>query len=188
MTELYLGIDTETTGFKKSGALIQPGQARVCQMGMILFNEEGRSLAEFCSLVTPDGWEVGEGAQKIHGFSTTDCLTFGLSMAGIMQLYRSLTALAVQHVAHNADFDAGMMEIEQAYYNVNRPTEKRIEIMTPWFCTMKTNTHITGGKWPKLAEALRHFTGREQSAAHDAMGDVRDCRDVFLAARKKAAA
>lgn len=183
---LYLFCDTETTGFAKTGGLIQDGQARVCQIGLLLTDSNGKSLAEFCSLIKPDGWKVHEGAQKVHGFSTEYCERYGLGFKSVFSLYSRFAKMATTHVAHNSEFDKKMMEIEEAYYmTANAGVQPLQQIRTPWFCTMKTNTHITGGKWPKLSEAVKHYLGRETTKAHDAMGDVKDCRDVFFAMRQK---
>jgi DNA polymerase-3 subunit epsilon len=46
----------------------------------------------------------------------------------------------------------------------------------------------TGFKNPNLAETYRHFFGRDFEGAHDAMADVRACRDVFFELRKLDAA
>lgn len=190
MSELYLFNDTETTGFAKSGNMIQLEQARVCQIALLLTDDAGCSLVEFSALIKPDGlWTVGEGAQKVHGFSTEQCQAHGLNHGGVMQLWRSLSEMSSLHIAHNSDFDAKMMKIEEAYYNADRKPEKHIATKKDWFCTMKPNTHICNGKWPKLDEALKYFTGRELgSFAHDAMYDVKACRDIFFAMRKMAAA
>jgi DNA polymerase III epsilon subunit-like protein len=40
-------------------------------------------------------------------------------------------------------------------------------------------------KWPKLEEAYKHYYGEIFSGAHDALVDVRACRDVFLKVYKE---
>ena len=40
---------------------------------------------------------------------------------------------------------------------------------------------MTGYKRPSLTETYRHFFGRDFDGAHDAMADVRACRDVYFA-------
>jgi len=184
MSEIFLFGDTETTGFKKNGNLIQEGQGRVCQLALLLTDDQGRSLAEFCSYIKPDGWVIGEGAQKVHGITMEQCEKFGLSMNAVFMLYKRLADMATQIIAHNSDFDKGMMQIEEAYFNQARKEMEFVVVNTPWFCTMKPNTHITGGKWPKLNEALKHFCQRDLGdMAHDAMHDVKACRDIFFAMR-----
>ena len=163
--DTFLFIDTETTGFKKSGNAIQGGQARVCQVAMLLTDCVGRSLMEVSTLVKPDiyGWEISEGAYKTHGFTKEQCEAFGIQQHEMMQLFLFMAGKCTKLIAHNAEFDHGMMLIELAHYGVE--TELR-----EWFCTMKTNTHLTGGKWPKLEEALMKLCQRELGEyAHDAM-------------------
>ena len=75
---MFLFGDTETTTFPKNGNEIQNGQARVCQLGLILTDSDGKSVAEFCSLIKPDGWEIQEGAFKVHGKSMELCDKYGL--------------------------------------------------------------------------------------------------------------
>lgn len=65
----------------------------------------------------------------------------------------------------------------------------------PWLCTMKPNTEIvkapkkngsSGYKWPSLEEALQFYCKRSVGEfAHDAMYDVKACRDIFFAQAKR---
>lgn len=184
--EIFGFIDTETTGFKKQGNMVQEGQGRVCQIAFLLTDSTGKSLAEVSTLIKPDGWKIGEGAQKVHGFTDEQCEKYGLHAKSVFALFARLASMATLLVAHNEEFDRNMMNVEQAYYNETVKDEKYISVDNPWFCTMKTNTHITGGKWPKLEEALQHFCGRSLGdTAHDAMYDVKACRDIFFAMRKQ---
>lgn len=177
--ETFFFIDTETTGFPKKDAKVQDGQARVCQVAMLLTDSIGNPLAKFCSLIKPDGWTISEGAQKVHGFTNEKCEKYGLNVKAVIALYVRMAQLSTMRIAHNAEFDKTMMDIELAY-------SPYVDADAPYFCTMKTNTHITGGKWPKLEEALQHFCQRSLGdTAHDALIDVEACKDIFFAMRKK---
>ena len=68
MHENYLFIDTETTGFPKKGLKVR-GQGRVCQLAMLLADNQGRALSEFHSLIKPDDWEIHSAAEDCHGIS-----------------------------------------------------------------------------------------------------------------------
>ena len=195
----YLFVDTETTGFPKNGAAVQEGQARVCQIAMLLTDSEGAPLAEFCSLITPQGWTIGEGAKAAHGFSDDHCKTYGLPSQNVMMIYCLMAEKAEQIIAHNSDFDERMIAIEWGYNQASDGQIPRTFPERPWLCTMKPNTNVVkaphknggaGYKWPTLNETLRHFCGRELGEyAHDAMYDVKACRDIFFAmkAQKQAA-
>ena len=183
-TQTYLFIDTETTGFFKRGPHIQDDQGRVCQIAMLLTDCVGKSLMEFSALVKPDNWKIGAKAQEIHGFSDIMCEQFGISQRSMVAMYKCAARKASMIVAHNEEFDRNMMDIECAYYAQAMIGSEVDEVKRQWFCTMKPNTHITGGKWPKLEEALQHFCKRSLgNTAHDAMYDVKACRDIFFAMR-----
>jgi len=196
MEDTYLFIDTETTGFKKSGPLIQEGQARVCQVAMILTDSQGKSLTEFCTLIKPDGWQIHEGAFNIHGISNDDCEKYGIEQPYFTGMFLKLETMAGIVVAHNSVFDKAMINIEIAYH-VGSGNRYKYITNTPWHCTQKTSTDIccvpptekmiaagrTHYKTPSLAEAYLHFTGRKIEGAHDAMADTRACRDIFFAMR-----
>ena len=182
--ENYLFIDTETTGFKKSGGLMQEGQARVCQIAMILANQEGRTLSEFSSLVRPERWSISEGAEKVHGITDDDCYTNGLRQSVIIEMYHTLASKADIIVAHNENFDRGMMEIETCYYNNVRDPSDCMAHGKRWYCTMTSNMHLANGRWPKLDKTLQHYCNRSLGdTAHDAMADTKACRDIFFAMR-----
>ena len=190
--ENYLFLDTETTGFKRSGALVQPKQARVCQIAMILTDNEGGILAEMSHLIKPEGWIISDGAYDCHGISQQECEMYGLPSQVMMNMYYEMAYKAQTIVAHNSNFDKGMMDIEMAHSG-ERPVQK------PWYCTQENSKEIccipptdkmkAAGRYhyktPSLAEALKHFTGEDIEGAHDAMVDTRACKDVFFAMRRK---
>ncbi len=191
MSELFLGLDTETTGFPRKGALIQEGQARVCQLAMILTNSDGKPLAKFSSLIKPDGWQISEGAAKVNGLSNEMCEAYGLNQKYVYQMYLMFAKRCDVIVAHNSNFDKGMMDIEAAYYHAGAPTKditiEQCKSHKPWHCTMEANRNIPGGK--SLENCLQHHCGRSVGAnAHDAMVDTEACLEVFFASRARAMA
>ena len=172
-----LFIDTETTGFKKSG-LIVDGQARVCQLALILTDEFGKTLMEFSSLIRPDKcWSISDGAQKVHGHTDKKCQDLGLSAGQVFYVYRHMSNRAMKNIAHNVVFDKGMLEVEAAYQGEG-------EEQTEWFCTMKANSGLSGGK--SLANYYNHYIGKKIENAHDAMADTRACKDVYFEMSKRA--
>lgn len=180
--DTYLFTDTESTRFPYKGGM-REGQARVCQLAFIYTDAEGKTLAEFCALIKPDGWEIKEEAQKVHGITLEDCEAHGIPSTQALALFRHYEKMATKVIAHGEQFDRQMMDIEQAYASNGGDLPRE-----PWHCTMKSYTHYFAGKWPKLAAALEFFTGRILGDdAHDAMHDVRACRDIFFAAKAKEA-
>lgn len=184
-----LFIDTETTGFpKKYGNLVQDGQARVCQVAMLLTDKDGRSMAEFSTLIKPDGWQISEEAGRVTGFTNEVCELWGVAGKAAYLFYLRMSSIAEKIIAHNTDFDKKMMDIEGAYNGM--PVCSK-----PWICTMKVSSPIlnlpptekmiaagiNSPKSPKLEEALTALCGRSLGdTAHDAMYDVKACRDIYF--------
>ncbi len=178
--ETFLCLDWETTGFKKSGPLVQAGQGRGCQIGMILCDATGKIINSFSQLVKPDGWTVSQFNIDSCGITQEACEKYGMPAKGVFAMFCQYASMATVIVAHNSDFDREFCEIEAAYAGMPMPD-------TQWFCTMKPNTHISpGGKWPKLTATLLHYCGRELgNVAHNAMYDVEACKDIFFAMKAK---
>lgn len=182
----YLIVDTETTGFPRKGELVQDGQARICQIAMLLCNSTGKCMAEHVSLVRPDGWTIGDSAYETHGIDGQICEQYGLRARGVMSFFKRLYDIADVIVCHNSKFDRQMIEIEAAYNGIE--LEER-----EWYCTMLNSVdacRLPGKfgkfKWPKLGEALSIVCNKEMAsgAAHDAMVDAKACKDVFFALNK----
>jgi len=183
---MYIFLDTETTGFSKKGALMQDGQARVCQLAAIKTDYSGNHFNEFVSLIRPDGWKIGPGAEEIHGFSDEMCEIHGIHAKGAMSLLVALIAQAELVVCHSVGFDKRMIEIEAAYAGIEIPEKE-------WYCTMLGSLDICklpgnygSYKWPKLVEALPIICDRELGdGAHDAMVDTKGCKDLFFELKKR---
>ena len=91
MTETFLFLDTETTGFKKSGPLMQNGQARVCQIAMILADENAKVLAEYQSMVRPMDWDLNGATHNYYGIPYEDCALYGVAQRLFMKMYYDLS-------------------------------------------------------------------------------------------------
>ncbi len=186
-------LDTETTGFSKNGFPKQPDQARVCQIAMLLTDAEGKSLGEFSALIKPEGWQIQESAAAVHGFTNEQCEQYGVSAKAIYNLYLKWAEMATKIIAHNVKFDQRMMEIEAAYNDMPQSNKQ-------WYCTMEASAPIVNipstakmlaagfnkPKSPKLEEALQFLCGRGLGdTAHDAMYDVKACRDIYFELKKR---
>lgn len=188
----YLFFDTETTGLPDFRMPTQwEGQPRICQLGAILTDDDGKVRAEMNLIASPSGWKVPYEAAQIHGITQDDAIKFGVSMKGILTLFSRFISKADVVVAHNIRFDAFMIEREVLACEM-QPADFKITTQT---CTMEMARDVvcipptermiasgrTGFKSPNLMEAFRHFFGRDFDGAHDAMADVRACKDIFFA-------
>lgn len=189
-------IDTETTRLFKGGLAKQPDQARVCQIAMLLTDPDGKSLGEFSALIKPEGWQIDPRAQAIHGFTNEQCERYGVAAKAVYSLYLKWVEMATRIIAHNSKFDCRMMEIEAAYCDMAHTNKQ-------WCCTMEasapivnipaTDKMVSAGfnkpKAPKLEESLQFLCKRGLGdTAHDAMYDVKACRDIYFELKKRGAA
>lgn len=193
---MYLFFDTETSGLpdQKMPASWED-QPHVCQLGAILTDEHGFVKAEANFLIKPDGWVIPQAATGIHGISQEAAEKYGLSIRGVLSIFCRLMAMADTLIAHNLRFDLFMLGIEACRADTS---SMRFDFPKHCFCTMTHATSVlklpptpkmvacgmTGFKKPNLQEAYRHFFGKDFEGAHDAMADVRACRDVFFSLKK----
>lgn len=193
----YLFFDTETTGLpdmRRSAGF--PGQPRICQLGAIVTDADGRIKAEANLIVKPDGWSIPPEASKIHGIGQDDAMAYGLSIKGVLSIFDRLLGMCRTVIAHNIQFDLFMLQIEA------ERAQMGIDLPGNHCCTMAdsidvlrlppTPKMVAAGmdkfKSPNLQEAYRHFFGRDFDGAHDAMADVRACKEVFFALKQMKAA
>lgn len=173
-----LFFDTETTGFKGS---------RIVQLGALLQDTETkRVLTEFNAMVLTEGVEIPEAVVEIHGISNEIADAYGFDKDHVDAVFARMIELADVVVAHNIDFDLNIIQ-------TNLPKSQALIIAKEHYCTMLNSMNmlkIPGRfgkfKWPKLIESYKFFfDGQEFDNAHDAMADVRACRDVYFALNDK---
>jgi DNA polymerase-3 subunit epsilon len=194
MTILF--FDTETTGLPDFR--MPPdweGQPRICQLGAILTDAEGKVKAEMNLIMRPDGYLIPRSASDIHGITHEDAIKYGVSIKGALMLFSRLISKAERVVAHNIGFDQFMIEREA----IACEFYPKDFMLAASYCTMENSRAVvripptekmtaagfTDFKNPNLQECHKHFFGREFDGAHDAMADVRACRDVYFAIQKQ---
>lgn len=200
---MILFFDTETTGIRKGGFV-----PRVVQIGALLTDDQGNTISELNVLLHPEGFEtVPQEAANVHGFSIEKIRAAGVDRLYGMSVFFDLAKNAHTLVAHNAEYDMDLLQIETDFYK-NRALESEQSRVQEWqeiiakaqvFCTM-INSRDTlqlplsdaqasffrdkgidqKYKNPRLIEAYRHFFDSDFEGAHDAMADVRACKDVFF--------
>lgn len=187
-----LYFDTETTGKWDFKAGIEAEhQPYIVQLAMILDDEAGRPVAEAnLILELPDGVETEEGAFRVHGIGRDRIEAYGVSRKAALYLFDTFSKAADVLVAHNYDFDSKV--IASAFHREGR----EFDLSKPSFCTMKNATNIVripgrynnNYKWPTLMEAYQVLVDAKGfEGAHDAMADVRACREIHKALQARVA-
>lgn len=173
-------FDCETTGkadFKSPPEAEH--QPKVVQLAALLSDEKGVEIASLSLIVKPAGFSIPQEASSIHGITTEIGMAKGVPRIHALLAFASLAKIAKVHCCHNSDFDTFILRGECERLSVNFPKRET-------FCTMKAMTDVCklpgpyGFKWPKLQEAYRHAFGKDFEGAHDALSDVRACKEIYL--------
>lgn len=192
MVALY--FDTETNGIKTWD---NPNfQLRVVQLGAILQDlDTGRVLGELNLIIEQtDGYKIPEGASNVHGITDDLAARAGVYKEFADQLFAQFIENADVIVAHNIQYDLDVLHDDMPL------SHEAIGDMQQ-FCTMQGSLYIVKAplsdrqkqyftskglmpdapyKVPSLTETFSHFYGKPFEGAHDAMADIRACRDVFM--------
>lgn len=194
---MFTFFDTETTGLPNYNLdLVDPAQPRVLQFAALLTDENGNEVSAFKCPIKPDGWEVDERLEvngrktafAVHGLTNDYLSKYGVSMKTALIMFRMFQNQSQIKIAHNYRFDGFLIKAE--HQRIGMDAGPDIEK----FCTMKAMTDImklpptdkmvgAGFTWPKsanLGEAYKFCTGKTHEKAHDALADVRACKEVFF--------
>lgn len=194
---MYVFFDTETTGLPNFNLdLIDPAQPRVLQFAAIVADDKGGEIAAFKCPIKPEGWTVDERMEvngkktafAIHGLSNDYLSKYGMSIKTALLMFRQFQNMSTIKVAHNYRFDGFLLKGEHQRLGMDAGPD------IDKFCTMKAMTELmkipateamvkAGFDKPKsanLGEAYKYCTGKTLEKAHDALADVRACKDVFF--------
>jgi DNA polymerase-3 subunit epsilon len=191
-----LFFDTETNGLPNFRAPNNDrAQPHIVQIAAMICNEAGNVKSTLNTLISRDGWIIGEELQAINGISNEDCDTFGIPIELALSLMMEMRNKCEVGVAHNISFDNRMLEIE-----ASRLRRSWTGQAYSWECTAAMTTPIckmpptpkmlAAGfdkfKMPKLIEAHQHLFGEGFDKAHDAMADVMACKRIYFECKRLA--
>lgn len=173
---IALFFDTETTGFKSHSFTPE-----IVQIGAILQDTDSkRVLSELNLIVWPKN-PIPPATTEIHGITDEVAKRFGVTPDIADNMFAILASKADVIVAHNIQFDVGILD---GIWPISGPIAKTKE----QYCTMLNcsrfddipRRHAGRKQFTKLADAYKYFHGEDFTNAHDAMADVRACRDVYF--------
>lgn len=184
-----LFFDTETTGFFQPRLpLDHSDQPNLVQIAWIL-DEDGYVINEQGFVIHPYGFTIPDAAANVHGITTQIAIERGVELSHAMDLFEQDAASCNGFVAHNAEFDLNILRVLAAKQKMDRLQE--LVKSRDAYCTMKTATNICkipsprssrSYKWPTLMEAYQLLVDSAGFVgAHDALVDVKACREVYYA-------
>lgn len=185
---LALFFDTETTGlWDKRTPCGHHTQPKMVQLAAILEDIETHREFMRIALVVYRDEPIPAVSCNIHGTTTEISQAIGVDERDALNLFSSMVFAADVMVAHNIEFDVNI--INNAARLISGDPSVDVFEGKPKFCTMLAATPVCkfpskygqpGYGWPKLELALPHLLGRDSTDAHQAIGDVIDCRDLFF--------
>lgn len=185
---MKLFFDTETTG-KANFKLppLHPTQPRIVQLGALLTDDTGKELCSLDVIIKPDNWVIPSEASAIHGINNELAMSVGVPILGVLRVFSGLLIQSDTLIAHNIDFDSLLVQGELLRQGDRTIQATNNLLAIKKFCTMHATTDICklpgnygNFKWPKLSEAYKHILGKDLVGAHDAMTDVRACKEIFF--------
>ena len=172
-------FDTETSGMPDwkmpSEADNQP---HIVQLAAVVVDTQKRNIKQSINvIVKPSGWLIDPETTKIHGITTEYAMDVGISEGLAIEMFIELVK-GKTRVAHNTTFDNRIIRIGlKRYFPDKADAFKEL----PYYCTLQNSRKIMGGKsGHTLAEALKHFTGKDLVNAHNAMADTLGCMDLYF--------
>lgn len=184
---MELIIDTETTGLTRlsfANKFNYQKWPRLVQVAWLLC-ESGSIIEQNCAIICPQGFEIPASATQIHGITQQHALKEGKDLVEQLALLHSAMQRANTIIAHNLDFDLGILESEsiRMQYPLQVP-EKRL-------CTVHLSRQymqkIKGcrqGGFPKLSHLYETLFGFSYGPAHQAHSDAAACFHVFNRLKK----
>jgi DNA polymerase-3 subunit epsilon len=177
---MILFFDSETTGKADFRADADaPHQPRLVQLAAILADDNGIELASLSVIIKPVGYEIPPESTAIHGISHDLATRAGVGEITATHMFDQLLIQSTVAAAHNFDFDKLIL---------SRGSQIRAKRLAQSnYCTMHAMTPICrlpgrygDYKWPKLQEAYRFAFGKEFDGAHNALADVRACKEIYF--------
>ena len=198
-----LVYDTETQGLPDWHAPSEaPQQPHIVQIAAALVDVESRAMVAGIDLiVAPEDWTIPEDVVRVHGISTERAKRYGVAELVALNTFLDLWSCADFRVAHNEAFDARIIRIAlKRYIGDDLPEGAPAPIADVWSnapaqCTARLATPICAlppteamraarrfhHKTPNLAEAYRHFFGRDPERQHSAAADMAACMQIWFA-------
>jgi DNA polymerase III epsilon subunit family exonuclease len=163
---LWVAFDLETTG-------LDPATDRIVEIGAIRFDEEGREIDVFESLVNPRR-PVSPGAFAVHGIGEEE-LRRAPGIEVVLPAFLDWLGRwpAAGLVAHNARFDASFLGRELARVGREAPVEAVHDTLD------LSRRHLTGSRNHRL-ETLAAQLGLSLEGSHRALADSRRVMALWL--------
>ena len=174
---MLLFVDAETTGLSRY-------QDHVVQVAWILADADGNIHSEQCHVIRPSGYSIPRSAAQIHGITTAVAEKIGKPLVSVLDLLTADAKKATILVAHNLQFDLGILEhdykIASRLFPFHGMTQVcTMKLSTTW-CRLPKLNNTSGFKYPQLQELHYRLFGEAFDGAHDALADTQACMRCYF--------
>lgn len=173
-------LDTETTGLPSSRnpqELDKFNNARLIELGYIIFDKSGKDIKKYDDLVKPNNFMITN--TFIHGITHENAVQNGKDINQVLdQLILDLKKVD-GIICHNISFDMAIILSEA--YRLNKL--ELIELINSklHFCSMSIGKKfMKNDKNPKLIELYKFLFNKDFIQDHRALSDCVACLDCFL--------
>lgn len=156
----YVAIDFETASALRDSA---------CSVGLVRFDEEGREKDRFYSLICPPVLRFDAVCTAVHHLDSDKiCLS-----PTFRDLWPDISSFIGESplVAHNAQFDMGVLKHTLHTWNIECPRYD-------YYCTLSLSRKLWKGKESYRLTYLMNELGWEYDA-HNALADATACGHLF---------
>lgn len=184
-SELYLFLDSETTGLPKNYNVptnVIDNWPRIVQLSWIVADEFQNIVSQHNHIIKPDGFTIPADSVAIHGITNNYATENGVSLLQVIKLLEKDLEIADYVVGHNIRFDLNVIESEnyRNNYELKCAFPKVLCTMksTTDFCKQKMPYH-SAYRYPKLQELYSNLFGDNFSGAHNAFEDIKATMKCF---------
>jgi len=174
---MYLFVDTETSGLSRA-------TSRSVQIAWILSDMHGHVLMEESHVIRPVDFEIGIGAQRVHGISKARAMQIGVGIVEVLKSFKRSLDQSVVLVGHNIQYDVAILQNDirasgLSFSIINIPNICTMKASTNW-CRLSKLNGARGFKFPTLNELHFRCFGEQFDGAHDALNDIRATKRCFF--------
>ena len=176
---ICLALDTETTGKPTKDTMPD-----MVQIGWILFDDQDERVLGVFSTIVDSGSRVRSGAQGVHGISDSDVHRAGIPEKFVLAMLVGVAQVVQRIVAHNAQFDLGVIRHSREKHHCPDIWSKRtsiIDLMKDYegVCRIEREG-FEDFKWPSLDEVLKATGIDLERGQHSALSDAIFAMHAYL--------
>jgi len=173
-------LDTETTGLPSSRnyqELDKFNNARLIELGYIIFDKTGKDVKKYDSLVKPNNFMITN--TFIHGITHENAVQNGLDINLVLDQLTLDLKKVDGIICHNISFDMAIILSEA--FRLNKLELIELFSSKLHFCSMAIGKKfMKSDKNPKLIELYKFLFNKDFIQDHRALSDCVACLDCFL--------